>query len=126
MKNDGTKTASTHNMLSRRGTAVLREASTTARARATPASKCVWMLSMTTVASSTRTPTASARPPRVMMLTVWPVSQSQMTAASSANGMVATTIRALRQSRRNSSTISPVSSAPSSPSRIRPWMALTT
>ena len=34
------------------------------------------MFSMVTVASSTRMPTASARPPRVMMLSVWPVAQS--------------------------------------------------
>ena len=38
--------------------------------RETPGSICVWMFSISTVASSTRTPTASASPPRVMMLMV--------------------------------------------------------
>ena len=88
MKNDGTKTARMHIIASRRGTAVLRDASSTARARDTPSSQCVWMLSISTVASSTSTPTASARPPSVMMLMVWPAAQSQTTAASNANGMV--------------------------------------
>ena len=34
------------------------------------------MLSIVTVASSTRMPTASARPPSVMMLSVWPIAAS--------------------------------------------------
>ena len=75
------------------------------------------MFSIATVASSTRMPTASARPPSVMMLMVWPAPQSATTAASSANGIVMTTIAELRQSRRNTSTIRPVSSAPSTASR---------
>ena len=78
------------------------------------------MFSIATVASSTRMPTASARPPSVMMLIVCPAAHSATTAESSANGIVVTTISALRQSRRNSSTIRPVSSAPSSPSLTSP------
>ena len=61
-----------------------------------------------------------------MMLMVCPAAHSQTTAESSANGMVVTTMSALRQSRRNSSTISPVSTAPSRPSLTRPRMAFTT
>ena len=76
MKNDGTKTARMQNIDSRRAMAVRLHASTTARARETPGSICVWMFSISTVASSTRTPTASASPPSVMMLIVWPVAQS--------------------------------------------------
>ena len=57
------------------------EASSTARARETPGTIWVWMFSIDTVASSTRTPTASARPPSVMMLMVWPVAHSRTTAA---------------------------------------------
>ncbi len=106
--------------------AVRLQASTTARARETPGSIWVWMFSISTVASSTRTPTASARPPSVMMLMVWPVAQSRTTAASSANGIFMTTISALRQSRRKISTIRPVSAAPSSPSITRPRMELVT
>ena len=55
---------------------------------------------------------ASARPPSVMMLTVCPVSHNPTSAANNANGIVVTTMMALRQSRK-SSTISPVSIAPS-------------
>ena len=64
-------------------------------------------------------PTASASPPSVIRLIVLPVSHSAMTAAIKASGMLSTTTSALRQSRRNSSTISPVSTAPSSPSVAR-------
>src|ERR1035438_4672503 len=60
MKNEGTKTARMQNMESRRAMAVRVQASTTARARDTPGSICVWMFSISTVASSTRTPTARA------------------------------------------------------------------
>ncbi len=75
------------------------------------------MFSISTVPSSTNTPTASASPPRVIMLIVWPVAQSATTAISSASGMVMTTTRELRQSRKKSRIVSPVSNAPSSPSR---------
>ena len=117
MKNDGTNTATTESMASSRGTTTSPLASSTPRATGTPRARCVWMFSIATVASSTRMPTASARPPSVMTLMVWPAPHSAITAASSANGIVTTTMPALRQSRRNTSTISPVSSAPSAASR---------
>ena len=75
------------------------------------------MFSIATVASSTRMPTASARPPSVMTLIVWPAPHNAITAASNAKGIVTTTMPALRQSRRNTSTISPVRSAPIAASR---------
>ncbi len=126
MKYDGTKTASTQSIDSRRGSAVLRQASRIARARESPPAMWVWMFSISTVASSTSTPTASARPPSVMMLMVCPIAHSQITAERSANGMVAITISAERQSLRNSSTIRPVNTAPSRPSFTRERIALTT
>src|SRR5579885_875663 len=98
MKNDGTNTESTHSIESRRGIAVFRQASSTARGRESPPAICVWMFSISTVASSTRTPTASASPPRVMMLMVCPAAHSQTTAESSAKGMVVIKIKELRQS----------------------------
>ena len=79
------------------------------------------MFSMATVASSTKMPTASARPPSVITLIVCPAPQSAITAASNANGMVTTTMPALRLSRRNTSTINPVKSAPSAASRNTAW-----
>ena len=81
---------------------------------------------MTTVASSTRMPTAKANPPSVIRLTVCPDAHSAIIAARIDNGMFTTTTRALRQSRRNSKIISPVSTAPSSPSSTRPRMARVT
>src|SRR5260370_5749572 len=83
IKKEGTNTERTHNMASNRGIAVLRQASTTAMARDMPDSFAVsrseWMFSISTVASSTSTPTAIARPPRVMILLVAPVIHNQTT-----------------------------------------------
>ena len=45
------------------------------------------MFSISTVASSTRTPTASASPPSVMMLIVCPAAHNRITALSKANGI---------------------------------------
>jgi hypothetical protein len=128
MKNDGTKTARMQSIETNRATAVRLHASTTARARDTAddEERRVWIFSISTVASSTRTPTASASPPSVMMLMVCPVPQSSTTAANSANGMLSTTMSALRQSRRKISTIRPVSAAPNNPSVTRPRMELVT
>ena len=81
---------------------------------------------MLTVASSTRMPTAKASPPKVMMLMVCPVSHRASTEPINERGMLMTTIKALRQSRRNSSTIRPVRTAPRQPSRVRPLMARVT
>ena len=123
MKNDGTNTATTESIASNRGMTTSRLASSTPRATGAPRARCVWMFSIATVASSTRMPTASASPPSVMMLIVWPAPHSATTAVSSANGIVTTTMAELRQSRRNSSTIRPVSSAPSAASRSTAWSA---
>jgi hypothetical protein len=116
MKKDGTNTARTESMARSRGTITSRLPSSTARARGAPRPRCVWMFSIATVASSTRIPTASARPPSVMMLIVCPAPHRRTTAARSANGIVATTMSALLRSRRNRSTTSPVRTAPTSPS----------
>ena len=116
MKNEGTKTATTDSMASSRGTTTSPLASSTARATGVLRARCVWMFSMATVASSTRIPTARARPPSVMMLMVCPAPHKATSAASSANGIVTTTIAELRQSRRNTNTMRPVSRAPSTAS----------
>src|SRR5580704_14969413 len=60
------------------------------------------MLSIVTVASSTRMPTASARPPRVMMLSVSPIADSAAMAPSTDSGIEVVTIRVERQLPRNS------------------------
>jgi hypothetical protein len=55
------------------------------------------MFSMVTVASSTRMPTASARPPRVMMLMVSPRKLNAMTEVRIESGIETAMIRVLRQ-----------------------------
>ena len=84
MKNDGRNTARMHSMASSRGTAVSALPSRTARAMESVCSICVWMFSTSTVASSTRMPTARARPPSVIRLIVCPVSHRATTAPSRA------------------------------------------
>ena len=123
MNKEGRKTATTHVMARKRGPAVRRMASRTARATGRPFSRSCWMASMATVASSTRMPTAKASPPKVMRLMVWPQSQRPSTASSSASGMLTTTTSVLRASRRKTKTIRPVSTAPSKASRKRSSMA---
>ncbi len=81
------------------------------------------MFSMVTVASSTRMPTASASPPRVMMLRVWPVSQSAMIADSAARGMEVAMMTVERQLPRNSRIIMLVRAAAMMPSRKTPFTA---
>src|SRR5437867_11424490 len=126
MKNEGTNTASMHNIERNLAIAVRLQASTTARARETPGSIWVWMFSISTVASSTSTPTARASPPRVMMLIDWPAAHKNMTAVSNAKGMFNTTMSELRQSRRKRSTKRPDNIAPRSPSVTRPRMEFAT
>lgn len=61
-----------------------------------------------------------------MMLIVCPLIASATIAPSNAMGMFKTTIAALRQSARKSSTMTPVSSAPNAPSSVRPEIARVT
>src|SRR3979411_55622 len=63
MKNEGMKTASTHSIASRRGTAVWALPARTARAMLGVCSNWVWMFSTSTVASSTRMPVSHANSP---------------------------------------------------------------
>ncbi len=69
-KNVGKKTARMQSMASKRGCITSCMASTTARPAGLPVARCVCTFSTATVASSTRMPTASARPLKVMMLIV--------------------------------------------------------
>ncbi len=78
------------------------------------------MFSIVTVASSTRMPTASARPPSVMMLIVWPSSPSTITEARIDSGIDTAIMTVLRQLPKNSRIISPVSIAAMIASRITP------
>jgi hypothetical protein len=68
-----------------------------------------WMFSISTVASSTRMPTASAMPPSVMTFSVWPSAQRMMIDTRIDSGIEMQMISVLRQLPRNSRIISPVS-----------------
>ncbi len=81
------------------------------------------MFSMVTVASSTRMPTARARPPRVMMFRVWPVAARAARAASTASGIEVAMITVERQLPRNRRIITLVRAAAMIPSRTTPEMA---
>jgi len=71
-KKIGTKTMQMQSVETNAGTAICWAPSRMARTRVL----CMWrfrsMFSISTVASSTRMPTAKARPPRVIALIVWP------------------------------------------------------
>ena len=87
-----------------------------------PIARLRWMFSISTVASSTRMPTASASPPRVMMLSVWPRADRATIATKIDRGMLIVTISVLRQLPRNSRMSRPVSDAAMSPSTSTPWI----
>jgi hypothetical protein len=80
------------------------------------------MLSIVTVASSTRMPTARARPPKVMMLSVSPIAERAAIAPKIDSGIEVVTIRVERQLPRNKRIIRLVSAAAITPSRITPWI----
>ena len=74
---------------------------------ASASSRWVLMFSIITVASSTRMPTASARPPSVMTLMVWPSQDSTRIEVRMESGMEVATIRVERQLPTNSRTAMP-------------------
>src|SRR5260370_357241 len=80
------------------------------------------MFSISTVASSTRMPTASARPPRVMILMVWPRALRQRMLTRIDKGIETAMIRVLFQFPRKSRIITAVRQAAMMPSRMTPWM----
>ncbi len=81
------------------------------------------MFSMVTVASSTRMPTASARPPSVMMLMVSPSALSTIIEVRIDSGIETAMISVLRQLPRKSRIIRPVRHAAMIASRITPAIA---
>ena len=126
IRNDGANTARIHNNISNKGNAISSQASKMASRLDLPISRCWCIFSIVTVAWSTRMPIASASPLKVMMLIVCPNKLSSSTPINIETGMVITTIKLLRQSRRNSKTIKPVNNAPSPPSVIKLFTAFTT
>jgi hypothetical protein len=81
------------------------------------------MFSIVTVALSTSTPTASARPPSVMMLMVSPSAPSTMTAPRIDSGIEMAMMIVLRQLPRKIRIIDAVSAVAISASRMTPTTA---
>ena len=100
MAKDGMNTARMQSIARSRGTAVSMLPSRTARATDSCFAICVWMFSTSTVASSTKMPTASARPPSVIRLMDWPENQSATSRRDQREGIFNTTTITLRQSRK--------------------------
>jgi hypothetical protein len=84
------------------------------------------MFSTSTVASSTRMPTASASPPSVMMLMVSPSTLRVMTDVRIESGIETAMINVLRQLPRKSRIIAAVRQAAITASRITPLTAART
>ena len=78
------------------------------------------MFSISTVASSTRMPTANANPPSVMMLMVSPRALKQMIDVRIESGMETAMITVLRQLPRNTRIMNPVRHAAMIASRTTP------
>ncbi len=81
------------------------------------------MFSTSTVASSTRMPTARARPPSVMILMVSPIVLTANREVRIARGMEVTMISVLRQLPRKTRTMRAVRHAAITPSLTTPLMA---
>ena len=126
MKKAGMNIARMQSIANKRGKAVSLIASAEARPTGAPRAMRAWMFSTATVASSTRMPTASAKPPSVIRLTVCPVSHIASDAANNEMGMFTTTMNALRRSRKKRRTIRPVRIAPSPASFTSALMELHT
>ena len=87
------------------------EPSSTASSKGIFSSNRRWVFSMVTVESSTSMPTASASPPRVMVLMVWPSAESTAIEVRIESGIETMTIRVERQEPRKIRIIRAVSPA---------------
>ena len=108
------------------GTAICDAPSSTARTSGLPMWRLRCVFSISTVASSTRIPTASARPPSVITLIVWPSRLRMQMELRIESGIEVHTMRVLRQLPRNSRMTRPVSTAAMRVSRTTPPMAART
>ncbi len=97
--------------------------SRTGRARSLRPRSRLTMFSTSMIASSTTTPSATARPPRVIVLIVQPNASTTITVVSTAMGIVANVTTTLRKSRRNKNRTIVISTVPMSTSRPTPLSA---
>src|ERR1017187_3915814 len=110
-KNIGTNTMQIQRVDTNAGTAICEAPSRMACVISLPWARLRSMFSISTVASSTRMPTARARPPNVMMLMVSPNALSKSTETKMESGMEMEMTMVGRQSPRNSRIMTAVRAA---------------
>ncbi len=116
----GTNTIQIDNVATSAGVAICCAPSKIARLSGLPCPRLRWMFSISTVASSTRIPTARDRPPKVMMLKVCPKELMTMIETKIERGIETATIAVLRQLPKKTRIINAVRHAAISPSLITP------
>src|SRR5258706_3887696 len=97
MNTTGTKTMQMQSVETRAGVAISEAPSRIARMIGFFCAMLRWTFSISTVASSTRIPTASAIPPRVITFSVSPSAARAMIETRMESGMEMITIKVLRQ-----------------------------
>ena len=122
----GTKTMQIDRVETKAGVAICCAPSRIAWTRRVPRPRLRWMFSISTVASSTRMPTASARPPSVITLRVWPIALRMASEVRIESGIDVMTTSVLRQLPRKSRIMRPVRKAAMAPSVSTPAMAART
>ncbi len=125
-KNIGTNTMQIESVETNAGTAICDAPSRMACTISLPWSMLRLMFSISTVASSTRIPTASARPPRVIMLMVWPIALRTIIDVRIESGIETAMISVLRQLPRNTRIMKPVRHAAMIASRTTPLIDAST
>ena len=115
-KNIGTNTIQMHSSEIKAGVTIWAAPSKMAVSTSLPCSRCQLMFSMVTVASSTKMPTASAKPPKVMMLRVSPRAANPMMAPMMDKGMDTAMMMVERQLPRKRKIIKLVKAAAIAPS----------
>src|SRR6266436_2352511 len=121
-KNMGMNTMQMHRVETKAGTAICCAPSRMAWTVSLPMARLRLMLSVSTVASSTRMPTASASARGVMMLMVWPRALRHRMLTRMDKGIDTAIISVLFQLPRKSRIMAAVRQAAMIASRITPWM----
>ena len=116
----GIKTIQIDRVATNAGTAICSAPSKIAVFMGLPCPKLRWIFSISTVASSTKIPTASERPPKVIILSVCPKNFKVIMEQRIDKGMETQTIKVLRQLPKNNKIIVAVRQAAIAPSVITP------
>ncbi len=120
MNTTGTNTMQMQSVATKAGVAICWAPSRIARITGFPIARLRFVFSISTVASSTRMPTASASPPSVITLSVSPNSESVITETRMASGIDTTITSVDRHEPRKRRIMSPVSAAAMAASRSTP------